>query len=181
MKAPILVVNENTRLVGRPGNEWPERKPLQRGLPPATSFRMDVLGDVLAPAAHKMQAIIQAPSAICGNSVLAAAALALQGHADVVIDGRAFPVSDNFLSIGESGERKSAVDKVALWPHRKHEQNLCTQYRHDVIAYQRAREAYEKSKLEALSSKQNKSFDAKRQALEELGTGPLPPLEPLLL
>ena len=193
MTGRVLEIDPNTRLVevdpgdrnatadDFKGREWPERKPLQRELPPANPFPLGALGGILAPAAQKMQTIIRAPAAICGNSVLAAAALAVQAHADVVIDGRVFPASEIFLTIGESGERKSEVDKAAQCPHRKHERSLCEQYKQDVIGYQRDREAYDKTKSEVLSSKQNKSLDAKRRALAELGDVPLPPLEPLLL
>ncbi len=181
MTGRVLEIDPNTRLVevdpgdrnatadDFKGREWPERKPLQRELPPANPFPLGALGGILAPAAQKMQTIIRAPAAICGNSVLAAAALAVQAHADVVIDGRVFPASEIFLTIGESGERKSEVDKAAQWPHRKHERSLCEQYKQDVIGYQRDREAYDKTKSEVLSSKQNKSLDAKRRALAELG------------
>ena len=43
-----------------------------------------------------MHDVIQAPTAICGQSVLAAAALATQAYVDVVIDGRAYPLSGVF-------------------------------------------------------------------------------------
>lgn len=181
MKAHIIEVDSTTRLVELPCDEWPDRRPLQRELPPANPFPMDALGDMLAPAARKMETIIQAPAAICGNSMLAGAALAAQAHADVVIDGRACPVSEIFLTIGESGERKSEVDKVALWPHRKHERNLREQHKQDLHAYQRDREAYDKAKQEVLSSKQNKSFEDKRRALDNLDASPFPPLEPVLI
>ncbi len=128
-----------------------------------------------------MRTIIQAPAAICGNSLLAAADLAVQAHADVVIDGRVFPISEMFVTVGQTGERKSEADKVALRPLREYERALADKYGQDMLAYQRDHDAYEKTKQEALGSKQNKSYEAKRRALAELGEAPVRPLEPLLL
>jgi putative DNA primase/helicase len=160
--------------------ERQEPKPLQRDIPPGTPFPFDALGDLLGPATRKMRAVIQAPAAICGNSLLAAADLAVQAHADVVIDGRVFPISEMFETVGQTGERKSEADKVALRPHREYERTLAEKYGQDLLAYQRDHDAYEKTKQEALGSKQ-KSYEAKRRALSELGEAPVGPLEPLFL
>jgi hypothetical protein len=163
-----------------PGDEEAPR-PLQRDLPPATPFPADALASLLGGAALKMHEVIQAPLGICGNSVLSAAALAVQAHADVVIDGRVFPVSEMFLTIGLTGERKSACDRAALWPHRKHERALCAKYKLDRLDYECRHIAFEKAKAECLASKQNRSYDAKQAALRELGPAPLAPLDPMLL
>ena len=48
-------------------------RPLMRELPPADPFPVDALGPVLAPAARAIHDRVQAPMAICGQSVLAAA------------------------------------------------------------------------------------------------------------
>src|ERR1700746_4103732 len=71
-------------------------RPLMRELPPADPFPTDALGDVLAAAAVAIHDRVQAPIAICGQSVLATAALATQAHADVVLaigSGPAKPLS----------------------------------------------------------------------------------------
>jgi len=75
-----------------------------------------------------MHDVIQAPLAMCASSVLAVNSLAVQGHVDVAIDGRISPISEFFVSIGESGERKSAVDKLALAPHRERQNALRKEY-----------------------------------------------------
>lgn len=159
---------------------WPEPKPLQRKLPPPDLFPTDALGDVLAPAALKMAEAIQAPIAICGQSLLAAATLAVQGYADITIDGRVSPLSEFFITIAHSGERKSAVDRIALWPHRQYQEKLRENYAANFLDWQRKQAAYEASKKEALSKK-NKSFEDKKRSLENLGDPPLPPIEPLLI
>ena len=61
--------------------------------------------------------LTQAPLALCGQSVLAAAALAVQAHHDVLLPGGGRkPLTQLFVSIAESGERKSSVDRAALRP-----------------------------------------------------------------
>jgi hypothetical protein len=87
-------------------------RPLMRELPPADPFPVEALGDVLAPAARAINDRAQAPLAICGQSVLAAATLAVQAHADVVLPiggGRARPISNYFASVATTGERKDRV------------------------------------------------------------------------
>jgi hypothetical protein len=48
---------------------------LMRESPPADPFPIDALGDALEPAARAIHDRVQAPLAICGQSVLAAAQL----------------------------------------------------------------------------------------------------------
>ena len=112
-------------------------RPLMRELPPADPFPVDVLGDVLGAAAQAVHDRVQAPIAIGGQSVLAAATLAVQGLADVVMPiggGQAKPLSCNFITVAASGERKSACDAEALWPVRKRETGLREGYDADVLS-----------------------------------------------
>ena len=100
-------------------------RPLMRELPPADPFPIESLGDLLAPAALAIHDRIQAPLAICGQSVLAAATLTVQGHADVELPThQARPLTNFYMSIAATGERKTAVDDEALWPIRKRETAL---------------------------------------------------------
>jgi hypothetical protein len=126
-----------------------------------------------------MSAIIKAPKAICANSILASATLALQGHANVVIDGRISPTSNFFISIGESGERKSAVDQQALKPHFDYQEELRTKYKEDLKIYLREAEAYKRAKDEVL--KKSKGYVEKCKALEKLGDEPISPLSPFVI
>src|SRR6476620_10957388 len=78
-------------------------RPLTRELPPADPFPADALGDVLASAAHAIHDRIKAPLAICGQSVLSAATLAVQAHADVELPtGHRKPLSNFYITISES-------------------------------------------------------------------------------
>jgi len=158
----------------------PEPQPLRRELPTAEPFPIDALGDLLAKAARSMTEVIQSPQAIAGQSLLAGAALAVQAHADVIIDGRRSPISENFVTVAESGERKSALDRVALAPHMKRQRDLRQVYDGQLNDYQADHAAWKKARDEALSSKKNKSRDAKKAALLEIGPEPQPPLDAII-
>jgi hypothetical protein len=98
-----------------------------------------------------------------------------------LIDGRRHPLSEFFLTIGVTGERKSAVDSIALLPHRDRQKQLHAAYTEAMIQYRRDADAYKKSKDEAIGSTKSKSYEAKRKALAELGDEPAEPLKPFLL
>src|SRR5262249_6239078 len=87
----FAVYHIRERLAQDEQNRQPE--PLRRTPPPAEPYPLDALGPLAAPMAQTLRAVIQAPDAICGQSVLAALALAVQGHADVVNDGRVHPLT----------------------------------------------------------------------------------------
>src|SRR6516164_3767034 len=125
----------------------PERpRPLMRELPSADPFPVEALGPVLAPAARAIHDRVQAPMALCGQSVLAAATLVVQAHADVELPiggKRAKPLSSYFVTIAETGERKTEADYHALWAIRKHEKNLRDKYDAKKLDYENDKEAYE--------------------------------------
>ena len=90
-------------------------RPLIRELLPADPFPVDALGNVLGAATRAIDDRVQAPIAICGQSTLAAATLAAQGHADVELPtGQVKPISNFFVSVAATGERKTATDNEAL-------------------------------------------------------------------
>ena len=137
---------------------------------------------VLGAAAHAIHDRVQAPFAICGQSVLAAAALAGQGHADVVLPigpGQSRPLSLDLISIAASGERKSACDTEAMWPIRRREAALREQYDCDKFAYTNDRAAYDRARKKAEQAG-NGDRAAIRAALDALGPEPVPPLVPML-
>lgn len=154
-------------------------EPLRRPLPPAEPYPLDALGDVLGGAAKAIHAVVQAPAGLCGQSVLSAASLAAQAHADVLIDGRREPLSLWHVTVGDSGERKSGADKWALQAHREHERTLADEHRHLMAAYEVEATAHKAATRHAESK--NKEADAIRAALAALGAAPSPPLAPWLL
>jgi Protein of unknown function (DUF3987) len=155
-------------------------RPLMRELPPADPFPVEALGDVLAPAARAINDRVRAPLAICAQSVLAAATLATQAHANVELPiGHERPMSNFFVSVAATGERKSTVDREALWPVRKREAALREAHDTNALAYANARDAWEAARSTAI--KRGKADgDAIRAALDTLGPAPRAPLLPLL-
>lgn len=153
-------------------------EPLRRPLPPAKPFPVNALGEVLGPATKSLHHVIQAPLALCAQSILAAASLAAQPHADVLIDGRREPLSLWHITIGDSGERKSAVDGWALREHRQFERERVTQYEAEKAAYSRDLKAHESAERNCLKGK---DAAANKAALKSLDAAPTPPLFPYLL
>lgn len=159
----------------------PERpRPLMRALPPALPFPVNALGTVLGNATKAIHDKVQAPLAIGGQSVLAAATLAVQGHADVELPtGHAKPASVFFITVADTGERKTACDDLALRPVRRREKALRETYDADLPSYTNDKLAWDKAREDAL--KKNKGNRAAiKAALDALGDPPPRPLEPLL-
>lgn len=153
-------------------------EPLRRPLPPPLEYPIEALGLVLGSAARRIHAVVQAPAGLCGQSVLAAASLAAQAHADVNLSGSVEPLSLWHVTIAESGERKSAADRWALLAHVEHEKAQVTQYQHAKAAYDVELAAHVAASRKA---EKGKDVAAIRDALEAVGQPPEAPLLPLLL
>ncbi|MEY9189155.1 YfjI family protein [Bradyrhizobium ottawaense] len=154
--------------------------PLIRQAQPAAAFPVEALGPVLADAAVALHEHVQSPLAMCSQAVLAAATLAVQGHADVELaSGQIKPVSNFFLTVAASGERKTATDQRALGPVRKHEEFLAEKYKLERLAFVNDHAAWEAARKKAMNS--NKGDRAAiRNALNQLGPEPVAPPLPLL-
>jgi Protein of unknown function (DUF3987) len=173
---------DNVRSIidGAPERKAEPPRPLMRELPPADPYPVGALGDVLAPAARAINDRVQAPLAICAQSVLAAATLATQAHADVVLPiGHARPLSSYLVTVAGTGERKSGVDKEALGAVRRRESALRETYDADALAHRNAAEAWEAARRSAIKRCKG-DRDAIQAALDTLGPEPAPPLMPLL-
>jgi hypothetical protein len=163
-----------------------EREPprlLMRESSPADPFPIEALGTVLAPAARGINDRVRAPMAICGQSVLAAAALAVQGHANVVLsNGQLKPLSIYCITVAATGERKSSCDDEATWPIRRREECLRERYESDLASYNNEKLAFEKSRDAAVKLGRGAKPDraAMKAALDALGPAPTAPLVPLL-
>ncbi len=176
-KAPDLGPNTNPP---PPKGTKTAPEPLRRPVPDPAPYPMESLGPILADAAIAIRRVIQAPDAICGASVLAAASLASQGLADVHHHGRVYPLSLWMLSIAESGERKTAVDSEAMRAAREFEKELGRVYK-DEVEIHRARLAEWEFKQECAKSaakaaaKKNQGVGL-ADALLDIGPAPEPPL-----
>ncbi len=145
-------------------------RPLVREMPLPEPFPVDCIGPLLGDAAKAIHDLTQAPMAIGAQSVLAASALAGQGHADIQLPtGQVKPISNFFLTLAASGERKSTCDGYALDPMRRREKALRERYDEDLFAYLNDKEAWEKQRAQLLGNKKLcPDRAAKVQALRDL-------------
>ncbi|WP_312844138.1 DUF3987 domain-containing protein [Diaphorobacter nitroreducens] len=120
---------------------WPALDVLEEEEAPTPhAFPFHALGPVLGAAARAIAEDVQAPDSLAGGSVLAAASLAAQPLANVMLPhGLRAPLSVFVVTGAGSGDRKSAVDAVAC---REVEEVRKQQARE----YTRALEAYEADK-----------------------------------
>ena len=82
--------------------------------PTPDAFPFHALGPVMGHAARAIAEDVQAPDSLAGGSVLAAASLAVQSLANVMLPhGQRSPLSVFVITGAGSGDRKSAVDAVA--------------------------------------------------------------------
>lgn len=155
------------------------KRPLHREAPPAPPFPVHALG-ALRPAAEAIHTVTQAPLAICAQSVLAVAALAIQGHRDVDGPIGRRPLCGLFVSRAESGERKSAADRLALRPVATIEREWREQAEAEAPAYKNAKEAWEEARA-AAKKKAKGDKAAMIAAFDEIGPEPRAPRSPILL
>jgi hypothetical protein len=115
-------------------DDWPDDAlPLVAELEPPQPFPMDALPAVLGDFGRVIQRCTQAPDAIVGNSLLAAASLAVQPYANVMLPyGASVPTSLYVVTVAESGERKSAVDRLALHAHSTFEKAKADEQREAI-------------------------------------------------
>lgn len=156
-------------------------EPLRRPLLPAIEYPLDALGSLLGDAAKRIHAVVQAPAGLCGQSVLAAASLAVQSHADVSISGSIEPLSLWHVSIGASGERKSAADKWALFAHYEYERAEAEVWRQAMVSHEIEMSAWKAAERIASQSGKGKTMETIHAALRDLGAPPDAPLLPWLL
>ena len=156
-------------------------RPLFRELAAASPYPVDALGSILASAANAIVDRIQCPNALAAQSVLAAASLAVQAHADVEIPatGHVKPTSLFMISVAASGERKSAADAEALWPVRKREKALREAYASEVPEYLKLKAAWDAARKKALDGTKGDKHAIKGK-LDDVGDAPPTPLEPML-
>ncbi len=154
-----------------------DKLPLRRPVVPSAPYPVDALGPILGPAALAAHDKSQAPLPLCSQSVFAAGTLCTQGFADVVTPYYRCPASGFYLSIGGSGERKTAVEAIANQPIRERETNLRARYREELTQYQIDLEIHKLDKREIMKMDDHNQRLAE---LKKLGPEPEPPLRPNL-
>ncbi len=102
----------------------------------AVEYPIAALGGILGAAVHAIADGAQSASAIAGQSILAAAALAAQGVAEVATATGRKPLSLNLLTVALSGDGKSTADGPALEPIREVERTEYLRYEKDRTAWE---------------------------------------------
>lgn len=131
----------------------PEPLPLLRVTGKNDPFPIEALPPVIQAAAARVREVVQAPLDLVCQSFLAAATLATQPLVDVLIDGRRFPVSNNYIAIGVSGERKSAVDAIATGPIKDQQSERAQAYHTDRPKFEAAKADWENRRKAASKEK----------------------------
>lgn len=130
----------------------------------APAYPLEALGPVLGEAAERLRYYVQTPAGMAGQSVLAAAALAIQGTTDVqrgsIGNG---PVSLMLMTIAESGDRKSSIDRLALSPVRTWEAERREAMPGRLADYRAAIEAWQLRRESVVSAAKPKGKEAMSQ------------------
>lgn len=147
--------------------------PLMRETPPGAPYPMEALGP-LRPAVEAIHDLTQAPLGICAQSVLGVASLAAQGLVDAETLHGPAPCSLFLLTIAQSGERKSACDRLAMRPVTDFEREIADARKAEVARHRDRKELWE---LERARILKGKGPEIERAAdLAALGAEPEPPL-----
>lgn len=151
--------------------------------PPSTGepWPLDALGDTLADAAKTIRDTVQCPDGLAGPSVLTAATLAVQGHFDMQHPvGHAAPCSTTLITLGESGERKSTVDKLALQAFLDAADEREKAYRQEYAEHSALLEARDAVRSRIKAKRKNDARTSRDIAdeLASLGGDPFPPIPP---
>ena len=120
----------------------------------------------------------QAPIAICAQSVLAAAALAIAPHYDAKLLTGPVPLTVLCLTVAQSGERKSSVDKLALGPVRAKELQLENDHAAQLVSYKNEHAAWKAANEKA--KKKGNTREAILASIEAVGLEPKLPAPPML-
>jgi hypothetical protein len=159
-----------------------EPTPLIHEIPAGDPFPLEAMGP-LKDATLAILDKTQAPAAIGAQSLLAAASLACQGHADVQALGGIRPISLYALTIAKSGERKSSCDTLAMEAVRLFERELADASSDEQNMFRNESDIWDASHTslirDAAKSDKGKSTSAKAD-LEALGAAPEQPLLPFL-
>lgn len=157
-------------------------RPLRRCTEVPTEFPIDALPAVLKDAVLAINDKTQAPIAICAQSVLGATTLAAQALVDVRLPmGLVKPISNYFISVAESGERKTSSDSLALAPIRMYEEKLTKIYRVEKSDWDLENAAWKAQYEQILRDKvKYPTQEAKHEALGKLTVPKSEPVSPML-
>ncbi|MGN7442511.1 YfjI family protein [Pseudomonas lactis] len=147
-------------------------RPLIESSPVAQTYPVQALGGILGPAVERMAEVIGVPQALAAQSVLAASALATQGHAGLQLDGRNYPLSLYLITVAASGDRKTAADRCALLPARQWEREQWQRYREQLARHRAVQRQAQRIKPGDPESSNGMSLDAEPSAPRLITTDP---------
>ncbi len=154
-------------------------EPLIRELPDPEPYPIEALGPRLAPAAAAIQEKTQAPDGICAQSVLAAVTLAAQPFCNIHPPvGSPRPLSEFFLTVAESGDRKTTSDDYALEPVTMLEKSLASAYDQERQDHENVAAVWDTERKQILQNKKI-GTEEKTKQLGDLGPKPEPPAPPI--
>ena len=137
----------------------------------------------LADPVEALARITRTPVEMCAHGVITAVSLALQDHADVeLLNNNRCPISIWTVTVAESGEGKSTVERYALEGVRRHQDNLQVEYSIDYASYISLLELYEAKRLHLrrLISKETDKLEKTKLEADYIAlVEPAKPLRPL--
>ena len=153
---------------------WPEPEPLVT-FPKPVPYPLDALHDIIQGAVREVQSFVQAPLPMIATSALGTLSLATQGLVDIQrAETLSGPTSLFTLTIAESGERKSTVDKYFTGEIRRYESEQGEALRPALRVFQtekRVWEAKQQGLLDKIKSatKTGKPTESPENELHALG------------
>jgi putative DNA primase/helicase len=121
---------------------WPEPQPLAVRVP-AAPYPIDALPETMRAAVEEVQGFVKAPVPLVAASALGAASVAVQAQIDVQrADRLSGPVSLYFLSVADSGERKTTVDGFFTAAIRDYEREQAEAMAPEIIRHEAALAAW---------------------------------------
>lgn len=137
-------------------------------------FPIHVFPPIARNAVYEVAQTTQAPPALVAASVLGTMSMACQNSIDVCrLNNLHSPVSLFLLTLAESGERKSTVDKLLMMPLYQLEEKLYAEYLQDHKRWKNEMESFEAEKKAVKSQlkseiRRNKDSSATNERLKKL-------------
>jgi len=140
-------------------------------------FPLDALGTFREPV-QGLHEECQAAIEICFASAFMVLNHAAQAVANVKVENRTSPLSCFFITVAESGERKTTTESVTLQVTQGYQTRLEEQYKKDLAAYKKDLSFYEAALKKIMASKE--PVEAQRQKAQGLEE-PVQPKKPIMV
>lgn len=145
-------------------------------------YPVDQLGERMARAVRAIVERVMLPDAIAAHSVLAAVAVAVQGHVVVELPTKQRrPTSLFIATIADSGDRKTSADQVATGPIADFELDLGSQYQTDKTIHSSIFAVWKAKKDEIAKVHKDKDNSFIAEEVKKQGDPPAEPPLPMVL